>query len=117
MAMLRMTMILVTMSNPLRADGFAAMDALVRPGFATLAQSSAVLAETARADCTPQSPALRQAYGATFDDWVAVSHFRFGPTEHEDRRFALAYWPDSRGATPARRQHCWGCTKWAPARS
>jgi len=73
MAMLRMTMILVTMSSPLQADGFAAMDALVRPGFATLAQSSAVLAETARADCTPQSPALRQAYGAAFEQAEATA--------------------------------------------
>ncbi|HBR37591.1 MAG TPA: peptidase M75, partial [Sulfitobacter pontiacus] len=35
-----------------------------------------------------------------FDAWIAVSHLRFGPSETDNRAFALAFWPDSRGATP-----------------
>jgi len=58
------------------------------------------LADTAQADCTHGSDDLRAAYHTAFDDWIAVSHLRFGPTEIDDRAFALAFWPDSRGATP-----------------
>ncbi|MEL6683785.1 MAG: imelysin family protein [Pseudomonadota bacterium] len=72
----------------------------VLPGFATLATQGQALSDAASSDCTATSPPLRAAYGTAFDAWVAVSHMRFGPTEAEDRAFALAFWPDSRGATP-----------------
>ncbi len=72
----------------------------ILPGFDSLAQRSAVLAETAATGCNPTSPPLRAAYHDAFDAWVAVSHLRFGPTEVDDRAFALAFWPDIRGATP-----------------
>ncbi len=72
----------------------------VLPGFATLATQGQALSNAANRDCTTTSPPLRAAYGTAFDAWVAVSHMRFGPTEAEDRAFALAFWPDSRGATP-----------------
>ncbi len=72
----------------------------ILPGFDRLAQRSAVLAETAATDCSPTSAPLRAAYHDAFDAWVAVSHLRFGPTEVDDRAFALAFWPDSRGTTP-----------------
>jgi len=72
----------------------------VLPRFATLAQTGQTLADTAQAECNATSNPLRMAYGNAFDAWVAVSHMRFGPTEAEDRAFALAFWPDSRGATP-----------------
>ena len=72
----------------------------VLPGFTALAASGAALADTAQADCTHGSDDLRAAYHTAFDDWIAVSHLRFGPTEIDDRAFALAFWPDSRGATP-----------------
>ncbi|MEM6896956.1 MAG: imelysin family protein, partial [Pseudomonadota bacterium] len=35
-----------------------------------------------------------------FDAWISVSHLRFGPSEADDRAFALAFWPDPRGSTP-----------------
>lgn len=71
----------------------------ILPGFATLARSSADLHRAT--DCTQvgQAP-LRAAYHTAFDDWVRVSHLRFGPSEADDRAFALAFWPDSRGKTP-----------------
>lgn len=72
----------------------------ILPAYAALSARSLDLAEVAQADCTPASEALRSAYGAAFDAWVAVSHLRFGPSEVEDRAFALAFWPDSRGKTP-----------------
>ncbi|MFZ5962602.1 imelysin family protein [Thalassococcus sp. BH17M4-6] len=72
----------------------------ILPRFETLAATSQSLADTAAQDCDPGSDALRQAFGTAFDAWIAASHLRFGPTEVEERAFALAFWPDSRGATP-----------------
>lgn len=72
----------------------------ILPRFKALADQSQTLAETAARDCTPTSDALRGAYGDAFDAWISASHLRFGPTEVADRAFALAFWPDSRGATP-----------------
>jgi hypothetical protein len=69
-------------------------------GFSNLADQTASFEATAQKDCTPSSEALRDGYGRAFDAWVYVSHLRFGPTEVGDRAFALAFWPDSRGATP-----------------
>lgn len=72
----------------------------ILPRFEVLAERSRTLAETAAGDCAPTSDTLRDAYGDAFDAWIAASHLRFGPTEAADRAFALAFWPDSRGATP-----------------
>lgn len=72
----------------------------ILPRFETLTQTTAQLAATAQNDCSPTSPALRASYSNAFDAWISASHLRFGPTEVDDRAFALAFWPDSRGATP-----------------
>ena len=72
----------------------------VLPRFDTLAAQSEALAQAAASDCDATSPTLRAAYGTAFDAWIAASHLRFGPTEVQDRAYALAFWPDSRGATP-----------------
>ena len=70
----------------------------ILPRIATLSATGAALADAARDDCT--TPALDAPYGAAFDAWIAVSHLRCGPIEADERGFALAFWPDSRGATP-----------------
>lgn len=72
----------------------------ILPRFDALSETADHLADMAGNDCAPTSPDLRDAYGAAFDSWVSASHLRFGPTEVGDRAFALAFWPDSRGATP-----------------
>ncbi|KJZ17882.1 imelysin family protein [Loktanella sp. S4079] len=72
----------------------------VIPAYDQLALTSGALAAAAVEDCDPASDALRAAYHSAFDAWVAVSHLRFGPSEVDDRAFALAFWPDSRGVTP-----------------
>ncbi|SNS53377.1 imelysin family protein [Antarctobacter heliothermus] len=81
-------------------DVAAIVDGHVLPHYRALASESAELAGAAAADCAPDSVQLRTAYGDAFDAWIAVSHLRFGPSEADDRAFALAFWPDSRGATP-----------------
>ncbi|KIC09783.1 peptidase M75 [Leisingera sp. ANG-M1] len=76
------------------------VDQQILPAFQELAADSAALAQAAQADCTSGSEPLRVAYGVAFDAWIAASHFRFGPTETDNRAFALAFWPDSRSKTP-----------------
>ncbi len=72
----------------------------ILPRFDALAVETQGLDDAAARDCAPTSPELRAAYGKAFDAWISASHLRFGPTELEDRAFGLAFWPDSRGATP-----------------
>ncbi|WIY25612.1 imelysin family protein [Parasedimentitalea psychrophila] len=76
------------------------LDQQILPGMMSLASTASQLAQVAQADCRAESPQLRQAFGATFDAWVSVSHLRFGPSEADNRAFALAFWPDSRGKIP-----------------
>lgn len=77
-----------------------AVDTHILPGFAALQDASGRLEQVAAQDCAPSSDSLRQAWGRAFDHWISVSHLRFGPTERDNRAFALTFWPDSRGATP-----------------
>lgn len=72
----------------------------ILPDMQALADSSHRLAQAAETICRPGSSPLRRAYHAAFDDWIRVSHLRFGPSETDNRAFALAFWPDSRGKTP-----------------
>ena len=72
----------------------------ILPRFERLADTSKTLASVAFKDCNAVSQPLRTAYADAFDAWVSASHLRFGPTEVDDRAFAIAFWPDSRGATP-----------------
>ncbi|MCX7559251.1 imelysin family protein [Sulfitobacter sp. F26204] len=72
----------------------------ILPRIDALADNTAQLEIAARDDCMPNSAPLRSAYGRAFDAWVSASHLRFGPSEVDDRAFALAFWPDSRGVTP-----------------
>ncbi|MEM9342410.1 MAG: imelysin family protein [Pseudomonadota bacterium] len=81
-------------------DVKAIVDQHILPGYQALATETADLAAAAVADCAPDSEALRVAYNEAFDAWVRVSHLRFGPSETDDRAFALAFWPDPRGSTP-----------------
>ncbi|WP_371224965.1 imelysin family protein [Roseovarius sp. 2305UL8-3] len=78
----------------------AVIEGHILPSYARLANDTQALSDAATASCLPGDPALTTAYHAAFDAWVKVSHLRFGPSEVNDRAFALAFWPDSRGATP-----------------
>ncbi|QPH55654.1 imelysin family protein [Pontivivens ytuae] len=65
----------------------------IRPGFAAFNAAADALAAMPCND-------MGTAYHDAFDAWMRMSHLRFGPTEDGDRGFALAFWPDERGATP-----------------
>ncbi|MDP5217251.1 imelysin family protein [Ruegeria sp. 2205SS24-7] len=72
------------------------VDSHVLPGFQTLAQRTEALKAASVEACT----GLEAPYHDAFDAWMAVSHLRFGPTETQDRAFAMAFWPDTKGFTP-----------------
>lgn len=76
------------------------VDTHILPGFETLAIRSEDLARISSFYCSASSTSLRSAYAAAFDAWLAVSHLNFGPAARDDRAYALAFWPDTRGATP-----------------
>ena len=76
------------------------LDDQILPAMQALADSSQDLAKTAVTTCQSEAEPLRNAYAQAFDDWIRVSHLRFGPSETNNRAFALAFWPDSRGKTP-----------------
>jgi len=76
------------------------LDQQILPAMTTLAVSSHSLSQVAQTHCQADAPELRAAYTQAFDAWVAVSHLRFGPSETDNRAFALAFWPDSRGKIP-----------------
>jgi predicted lipoprotein len=82
------------------ADMTAIVQDHVIAGYHALAASSRALDAAAQVSCEPSDAGLRAAYGAAFDDWIRVSHLRFGPSETGDRAYALAFWPDTRGKTP-----------------
>jgi predicted lipoprotein len=78
----------------------AVVETHILPGYEALAQDASKLAAAATETCSPENPNLIDAYHDAFDAWVRVSHLRFGPSEQDDRAFALAFWPDPRGSTP-----------------
>ena len=71
----------------------ATLDTHILPGFNSLSEATANLAQSD--SCAPE-----QEWRAAVDAWTAVSHLRFGPLEADNRGFVLAFWPDPRGATP-----------------
>lgn len=95
---------LVFLATPLAAGEHAErikdiVSAHVLPRYEALAAQTSALAAVAQTECFGIDPMLKSAYGTAFDAWVSVSHLRMGPSETEDRAFALAFWPDPRGKT------------------
>jgi predicted lipoprotein len=99
-----LALILVLSAFPVRADmrpeivDRIVSEHIIR-GYEDLASATDTLDKAAQAGCTT-SAVLTDTYHTAFDAWVLVSHLRFGPSETDDRAFALAFWPDSRGAIP-----------------
>lgn len=77
---------------------------VILPGFEAMAGEADALAGAASTACEAEGPIdagpVREAYQRTFDAWAAVDFLRFGPVEEDSAGFAVAFWPDTRGATP-----------------
>ncbi|EKE45059.1 putative signal peptide protein [Oceaniovalibus guishaninsula JLT2003] len=74
-----------------------AIDDQILPGYAAFSDATAALRQTAMNDCT--AAAIRPDWNGAMDAWLGVGHLRFGPAEAEGRATAIAFWPDTRGAT------------------
>jgi predicted lipoprotein len=66
----------------------------IQPRYARL-QAAATDLSAAAATC--DVTALRRHYHSAFSAWMAAQHIAFGPVEVDNRRYALAFWPDTRG--------------------
>lgn len=75
-----------------------ALERHILPRFDALAAETAALAAATGGVCP--GPDAVAAYNRAFDAWIGVSHIRFGPLEEGETGFAIAFWPDPRGATP-----------------
>lgn len=64
-------------------------------GYARFADATVALDKAAAADCAPD--ALRPAFHAAYDAWLAVGFFRIGPVDTDGRALALLFWPDPKG--------------------
>ncbi len=93
-----LTLMATVTVTPAFADVAKVIDAQILPGTTAFAASTATLRNTAAADC--DVAAVRPAWNVAFDDWMTISHFRFGPVEQDGRAQTIAFWPDERGATP-----------------
>lgn len=99
--MIRMLLFPLFLAGMAWADtGNDILDTHVLPGFDRLEARTQALSAMTDADCGTASAPLRGAFTDAVKAWTAVSHLRFGPTEAENRSFALAFWPDNRGLTP-----------------
>ncbi|NIZ14916.1 imelysin family protein [Phaeobacter sp. HF9A] len=78
----------------------AVIDQHILPTYQDFADKTAAFDHLAQSDCALDSAPLHAAWGAALDAWVAASHLRFGPSEADNRAFAIAFWPDSRSRTP-----------------
>ncbi len=99
-------LILAALPLPVAAQDHAglarrAYDTHILPRYEAFDTAAAALNATAETHCAPADPALRDAYQSAFDAWMGIQHLRFGPSEVEDRAYALAFWPDTKGRTPA----------------
>lgn len=100
---LTLVTILALVAQPLWSqtpDLTAVVDEHILPRYQALADEASDLATAAAKPCDADRSDLIPAYHDAFDAWIGVSHLRFGPSEKDDRAFALAFWPDPRGSTP-----------------
>jgi predicted lipoprotein len=81
-----------------------ALTRAILPGFERLVEATQTLEAEAAAACSGAGPIetgpVEAAYTRAFDTWIGVEHLRFGPAEEDNARFAIAFWPDTKGATP-----------------
>ena len=92
--MLRPLALTLLLACPAHADVAAALDQIGQ-GYTGFATATAALADTAAQTC--DAAALKPAFNAAFDAWMAVAHIHLGPIEYDGRALAIAFWPDPKG--------------------
>ena len=81
------------LTTPALADTAKVVTDQARPGYAAFDDTAARLADIE--SCDPE--ALRPAFQATYDAWMAIEHLHLGPAEEDGRSLAILYWPDPKG--------------------
>jgi predicted lipoprotein len=107
---LRLLALLLALAAPAAAEtdhaaiAERALNQSILPGFERLVDATRTLEAEADAPCSGAGPIeaapVEAAYQRAFDAWIGVEHVRFGPAEEDNARFAIAFWPDTKGATP-----------------
>lgn len=93
--MRRIALIACLAAAPAWADVDRAVNEAVLPAFVVFSDQTTAIAEAARSDCTAE--ALRPAFQKTFDAWIGISPYQFGPLQRDGRNLAIGFWPDTRG--------------------
>ncbi len=78
----------------------AIVDHQILERFDDLQENTATLSNITAGSCDPDNEILRKSLRQSLRAWVSTSAFRFGPTETDNRAFALGFWPDPRSKTP-----------------
>src|SRR5262245_6288435 len=83
------------------AIALAALNEVIRPGYAVLAEETAALSENVGALCQAPSAAsleaARKAFASAVAAWSKVEILRFGPIAQDHRYESLFFWPDPKG--------------------
>ena len=85
--------LLVFLALPARSDTASVVNDLALPGYAAFARATKALAAVESCDLA----ALRPAFHAAYDAWLAVAHLTLGPAETDGRALAILFWPDPKG--------------------
>ncbi|MEM1420486.1 MAG: imelysin family protein [Pseudomonadota bacterium] len=77
-----------------KAIAEAAVSSHILPAYETFSGAATNLVGPAQA-CNAEE--LRVSYHTAFDAWMGVQHIAMGPVEGDMQRFAIAFWPDTKG--------------------
>ena len=82
----------LALASPATADVQEVVMTHILPGYAAFAEATNALATQADGTCDVE--AIKPAFHAAYDAWMAVQHIRIGPVEDDGRGLAIAFWPD-----------------------
>lgn len=87
---MRAILLATLLAAPAAADTAAVVNDHARPGYAAFDDAVALLADVE--SCDPE--ALRPAFQAAYDAWMAIEHLHLGPAEEDGRSLSILFWPD-----------------------
>lgn len=90
---MRATLLALLLASPALADTATVVTDHARPGYAAFDEAAQRLADVESCD----AQALRPAFQAAYDAWMAVEHLHLGPAEEDGRSLAILFWPDAKG--------------------
>lgn len=95
-ALIRAAALAALLAGPAAADVAEAIDDVITPAYARLADAASALDRTAQGDCSV--PAMRAPYQQVWDAWARIDFLRLGPVEEDGRSMAMAFWPDPKSS-------------------